>query len=195
MVILVIGGADSGKSAFAEALTAALSGHGSAGSENPDRIYLATMEGTGSEARSRIARHRALRRDRGFQTVERSRDLRAVPVPDGAAVLVEDLPNLMANERFHPEGGGYAAALEGLACLWQTARHTVMVTGDLFSGGEYTGTACASGRTDGDGTWDYLRDLAMLNRAAAARSDVVVELLCGLPVLWKGTLDEIGNDA
>ena len=84
MLILVTGGAASGKSAHAERLLCA----SAAGA----RLYLATMQPFGAAAETRIARHRALRRDKGFETVERPLGLAGLELPrryDG--ILLEDL--------------------------------------------------------------------------------------------------------
>ena len=62
------GGAASGKSRYAEDLLCALSGEG-------PRIYLATMEAMDEESRARVRRHRALRQNKGFSTLECPRDL------------------------------------------------------------------------------------------------------------------------
>ena len=61
MMILVTGGASSGKSAYAEQLACSLPG---------SRYYLAAMKPFGEEGARRIARHRALRAGKGFVTVE-----------------------------------------------------------------------------------------------------------------------------
>ena len=60
MLIYVSGGSGSGKSAFAEDLVVQ--------SGVRKRVYLATMEPFGEDAAQRIARHRALRRGKGFVT-------------------------------------------------------------------------------------------------------------------------------
>ena len=66
MFTLVIGGAASGKSEYAESRVVRL----------PERrIYLATMRPWDQECRARIARHRRLRQDKGFETLERYTDL------------------------------------------------------------------------------------------------------------------------
>ena len=169
MLTLVVGGAASGKSAFAEAVTTALPG---------PRLYLAAMEPFGEEARARIARHRALRAGKGFQTLERYVDLSGAALPAGANVLLEDLGNLAANELYRPDGGGEAAALAGVLAAAARCAHLTVVTNEVFSGG----TAYA-----GD-TLRYLGALARLNRALAARADTVVEVVCGLPNLLKGEL-------
>lgn len=61
MMVLVTGGASSGKSACAETLACALS---------ESRFYLAAMKPFGEEGARRIARHKALRAGKGFVTIE-----------------------------------------------------------------------------------------------------------------------------
>ena len=110
MLYLVTGGAGSGKSAFAEGLITA--------SPYATRVYLATMQGGDGESERRIARHRAMRAGKGFATLERPRDLAGAPVPEGSAVLLEDLSNLTANEYFSPLGP--AGAGERVLAGWPT---------------------------------------------------------------------------
>ena len=52
-----------------------------------------------------------------------------------------------------------------------------MVSNEVFSGG-----ADYAGDTD-----RYLRALAAVNNAAAARADRVVRVVCGIPVYYKGS--------
>lgn len=167
MLTLVIGGAGSGKSRYAEALVASQPG---------PRVYLATMRPTDGESDRRVLRHRAQREGMGFLTVERYTDLTGAPVPPGSSVLLEDLGNLLANEMFDGEGGGAAAVRTGLEVLIGRCADLCVVSNEVFSGGsDYAGE-----------TLDYLRELAALNRELAAKADRVVELVCGLPNVLKG---------
>ena len=102
MLILVTGGAASGKSAHAERLLCEC--------VPSSRLYLATMQPFGAAAQARIARHRALREGKGFETVECPLGLQNLSLSqryDG--ILLEDLGNLLANEIFAPDGAGDAA--------------------------------------------------------------------------------------
>lgn len=166
MIALVIGGSGSGKSAIAERLICALPAE--------KRIYLATMQAADEESRRRVLRHRAQRAGLGFVTVEAHRDVGKTPGTAGAAVLLEDLPNLVAGEMF---GGGDAGHIEAdLRRLAASSRHLVMVTGNLFADGlRYPAVTEA-----------YLRRLAEVNRAAAALADYAAEAVCGVPAPLKG---------
>lgn len=111
MITLVTGGSGSGKSAFAEKLVLSLTGE--------SYIYLATMQNDGDEETNRrIARHRGMRADKGFVTVEQSMDLSKADIPEGACVLLECLPNLVANEMF--DGGSIDRIIPD-RMRWQTA--------------------------------------------------------------------------
>ena len=199
MFTLVIGGSASGKSEYAERHVLTLEG---------PRVYIATMEPWDEECLARIARHRWARADRGFATVECYRQLERASVPEGANVLLEDLGNLTANELYPAEdgeslreaapmtasgsgertgsgdcatgnGGGKMPAseriLRGVDCLLERCRHLTIVTNEAFSGGAEVG----------EGTLDWLRELAVLNRELARRADLVIEVVCGLPNVLK----------
>lgn len=169
MLTLVIGGAGSGKSAFAEAHVCRLPGK---------KIYLATMLPHGAEAEARINKHRLQRAGRGFETLERGLALEHAALPPGGNILLEDLSNWLANELFEPSGGGLEAVRRGLRHLMDHSGNLTVVTNEVFSGGaEY-----------GEESLRYLRALADLNRELAARADLAVEIVCGLPNVLKGEL-------
>lgn len=168
MLRLVTGGSGSGKSAFAESLTAA--------SEIRERYYIATMIPWDEECRARIRRHRAMRAGKGFATLECPTGLDRLKVPAGSAVLLEDLSNLSANEYFSDDReGAFERVLAGVEQAAARAELLVVVTNELYSDGV---------RYDPE-TAAYLELLARLNRAIAARADGVYEVVCGIPVAWK----------
>ena len=171
MTALVIGGAASGKSAFAEALTVNC---GSA-----PRYYVATLMPFGGEDTHRINRHRTLRAGKGFSTLERYTDLAGLAVPARGAALLECLGNLTANELFAPQGAGEGALdaiVEGVLSLAEGCGDLVVVTNDVF----------ADGSLYAEGTRRYLEVLAAANAALARRFDRVYEVVCGIPLLLKG---------
>lgn len=165
MIVLVTGGSGCGKSAFAEGLLARLS--------DKNRVYVATLEVYDDESRRRVARHRAMRADKGFVTVECPRDLNAKDIPEGASVLLEDLPNLVAGEMF---GGDIARLTPALDRLMARCRHLVVVSADVFS----------DGVTYDEATENYRRCLAEQARRVAERADVVVEVVYSIPIWLKG---------
>ena len=89
MMHLVTGGSGSGKSAYAEQQVL------EAG--DAPRYYIATMMPYGEEGRRRVEKHRRMRREKHFETIECYMDLKQVQVPPGSTVLLECLSNLTAN--------------------------------------------------------------------------------------------------
>lgn len=175
MMVLATGGASSGKSAWAESVALALPG---------SHVYVATMQPFGEEAAVRIARHRALRAGKGFMTIERERDFASLGLPveaRGGTVLLEDLGNLVANELF-VDGREVPAAEaaqridEGLAALEAQCANMIVVTNEIGS----------DGASFADGTATYQRVLGEAACALAARYDVVVECIFGIPQVLKG---------
>lgn len=168
MMIILSGGAASGKSAHAERI---LCRHA-----RRARLYLATMEPYGADAAARIERHRMLRSGKGFETAERFRDLGGLYFPqryDG--ILLEDLGNLLANELFAPDGTAeraFDSILAGVSHLQTCCETLVIVTNEVFSDGlPYAGE-----------TLRYIRTLARLNAALTARADAAAEAVCGILV-------------
>lgn len=138
------------------------------------------MEPWGREGAERIARHRRARAGKGFMTLEQPRNLETCSIPPHATVLLEDLGNLAANEVFAGQTMDPAAALanleRGLSALEARAKHLVVVGNDLFRDGEdYPPETMA-----------YLDILARVQADLAKRCDLVAELVCGIPVIWKG---------
>ena len=173
MFTLVIGGSASGKSEFAENLILA--------SPHMPRLYIATMEPFDEECRTRIARHRRMRAEKQFETIECYTSLSSLRLAGGGCVLLECLGNLAANELYSPAGAGTAegaldAILSGVDALLDQCEELVVVSNETFTGGNRY-----AGETD-----DYLHLLADANRALAQQADQVCEVLCGLPQFYKG---------
>lgn len=172
MMTLVIGGAASGKSEFAEALAAKTS-------FDAPRIYVATMEPFDKECLERIKRHRAMRAGKSFETLECYTGLEEVDVPAGSTVLLECVSNLCANELYSPDGRKEQTAeviLKGVEHLRHRCGDLIVVSNEVFSGGT---------RYEGD-TLHYLWVLAEINRGLAAMADNVCEVVSGVPVYHKG---------
>lgn len=170
MFTLVTGGSGSGKSEYAESL---------ADSWNDPKIYVATMMPFDEETGKKIQRHRDMRRDKGFVTVECFTGLSALHLPEGCHVLLDCMSNLTANEMYTEEGAGLGtrdSILSGIENLLAFAEDVCIVTNEIFSDGiEY-----------GAETIRYQRCLGALNCRMAELADRVVEVVCGIPLRQKG---------
>lgn len=176
MFMLVIGGAASGKSAFAEACCAAC---------GAPALYVATMEPFGEEAAARIERHRAQRAGAGFVTLECPRDLARADLGTYAVALIDDIGNLAANELFAPTRPDTRADRGDAVCdrvaagverVRAACGRVVAVTCDVSSDGvDYD-----------EETRAWQRSLACINARLADVADCVVEVVCGIPVWVKG---------
>ena len=95
---VIIGKQNSGKSLRAEELAV---------SYGKPLFYLATMKVMDQEGRKRVEKHRKQREGKGFITIEREYDLRAVGtvlLAQHATVLLECVANLVGNELFDNPG-------------------------------------------------------------------------------------------
>ena len=171
MFTLVVGGAASGKSEYAESLVL----------QDLPRYYIATMQPFDGECRARIAKHRRMRAEKQFVTIERYTGLSGLVLPERGDVLLECLGNLSANELYSPAGAGsrpeaFAAIVDGVDALLGQCDELVVVGNEVFAGGNQYA----------EGTEDYLRLMADVNRALAKRADRVCEVVCALPRYYKG---------
>ena len=90
MLTLVLGGSASGKSEYAESLVLQTTG---------PRFYLATMQVWDAECAARVEKHRRMRAEKRFETVECPLHLDAVRLPARGTALLED----PERERMPPE--------------------------------------------------------------------------------------------
>lgn len=162
MIRLIIGGSGSGKSEFAENL---LKGFNA-------KIYLATMQHNETNE-ARIDRHVRRRADKGFTTIESTGDFSQIEIPPDASVLLEDLPDLLANEMFRSDGtvndNAYEAVVEDLTFLMKQTDNLVIVSDDIFlSGIEYS-----------ELTERYMQILGQLHQWIAQRG-TVTEVIAGI---------------
>ncbi len=183
MLILVTGGAASGKSAWAEETFRLLCRQREETGERFEKTYVATMQPFGAEAEARIRKHRNRRKADGFRTAEQYLDLREITLPQDGSVLLDCMGNLVANERFRedlPEPGTHLVSrvMQGVETVCRQSADVVLVTNEVFSGGtDYAGE-----------TLDYMRLLGEVNCRIADRADIVCEVVCGIPHIVKGTL-------
>jgi adenosyl cobinamide kinase/adenosyl cobinamide phosphate guanylyltransferase len=170
-VTLVLGGARSGKSRYAESVITALPPPW-----QPPWTYIATAEAGDAEMAERIAAHRA-RRGPNWKTVEAPRDLgAALKGCRGQPVLVDCLTLWLSNLML-AEADIEAETVRLEQALAATAS-VVLVANEVGSGivPQYP-----LGRR--------FRDLqGVLNQRIAARADRVVLVVAGIPLAVKGTL-------
>ncbi|MEI7611105.1 MAG: bifunctional adenosylcobinamide kinase/adenosylcobinamide-phosphate guanylyltransferase [Rhodospirillaceae bacterium] len=168
MITLVLGGARSGKSRYAEDLVLA---------RPAPRYYLATAEAGDDEMVERIAEHRRRRRD-AWITLEAPLDLPgalARTAADPQATLLVDcltlwLANLMGAER------DIEAATAALIAACDAARGHVFFVSNEVGLGIVPDNALARSFRDHAGR---------LNQAVATRADRVVFVAAGLPLVLK----------
>ncbi|MGI8725621.1 MAG: bifunctional adenosylcobinamide kinase/adenosylcobinamide-phosphate guanylyltransferase [Methyloceanibacter sp.] len=165
---LVLGGARSGKSRYAESLIAAL--------PRP-WVYIATAEARDDEMAARIAAHRA-RREAGWQTVEAPHELpeALAAVPEGAAVLVDCLTLWLSNVMLGSfDVGNMTHRLE--AALAARSGRTVLVSNEV-----------GLGIVPDNPLGRSFRDCqGVLNQRMAPIADHVVLMIAGLPMTVKET--------
>ena len=162
---LVLGGARSGKSRFAESLARQ---HGG------PRTYIATAEAFDDEMRQRIAKHREQRAGDGWQTIEATLDPAAVLPREGLALLdcvTVWLGNLMHHGRdLRTEGAKLCATLE-------TCPAEVILVSNEVGLSIVPENAMARRFRDEQG---------LANQALAAIADNVYFIAAGLPLKLKG---------
>lgn len=174
---LVLGGASSGKSAFAERMVRQC---------GLAKVYIATAEAHDGEMNEKIALHRARRAGQGWRTVEAPHETaQALAQIEGGEVALVDcvsfwLTNLLIDE------GDWDEELEiMLDTLVQMRAPVVLVSNDV-SGGivPINELARAFQRAQGE-----------VNQRLAAQADLVVNVIAGLPQVLKGQpqLDEVDD--
>ena len=172
MMILITGGSGSGKSAYAEQKILEF------GALN--RIYIATMYPFDEESHRRIKRHRNMRAEKQFSTIECYTGLKTLTIPEHSCVLLECMSNLTANEMFQENGAKEKVVeeiLEGVKNLDKQAEQVVIVTNEIFSDGiEYD-----------EETKQYQKYLGEINARLAAWAKEVTEVVYGIPVQQKNT--------
>jgi len=167
-ITLVLGGARSGKSRYAESLIAALP---------PPWTYLATAEAGDTEMAARIATHRA-RRGPQWQTIEAPRDLAAALKSRQTMPVLVDCLTLWLSNLMLADADIDAEIARLEAALADTGAPVVLVANEV-----------GSGIVPDNPLGRRFRDLqGVLNQRMAARADRVVLVVAGLPLAIKGTL-------
>ena len=175
MITVITGGSGSGKSAYAEKMVTDFG--------DLERIYIATMFPFDEESHQRIARHRQMRAEKKFSTIECYTGLKNLKIPPKSCVLLECMSNLTANEMFQKDGAGEHTVeeiLEVVRSLQTQAKQLVIVTNEIFSDGISYDTE----------TQRYESYLGEINQKIVGMADCAVEVVYGIPLFFKGNAEK-----
>jgi adenosylcobinamide kinase/adenosylcobinamide-phosphate guanylyltransferase len=163
---LVLGGARSGKSRYAESLITA---------QPPPWIYVATAEAGDAEMAERVALHRARRGD-GWQTIEAPHDLAGVLAQTGGhAPALVDCLTLWLSNRMLAEADVEAEAADLEAAIASRRGPAVLVSNEV-----------GFGIVPDNALARRFRDLqGRLNQRMAACAGRVILMVAGLPLVVK----------
>ncbi len=168
---VVLGGARSGKSDFAERL-ALSSGHAP--------VYVATAEAWDDEMQDRIAQHRASRAET-WRTIEAPRDLAGALAGTGASdVVLVDCATLWLTNHLLAEADVEAQTVALLDAVAACASPVVIVSNEV-GWSIVPENALARAFRDAQGR---------LNQRLAAQAGLVVAVMAGLPLVLKGQLPD-----
>jgi adenosylcobinamide kinase / adenosylcobinamide-phosphate guanylyltransferase len=169
---MVTGGSASGKSEFAENMAVSLN--------KSNLIYIATMQPYDEECLERIKKHREMRKDKGFETIECYENLKAVSLEGKPTVLLECMSNLLANIMFSEnrqleKSDISNEIMAGIHQLVDKSDNVIVVTNEVFSD---------NGSVYGE-TMDYIKCLGIVNTQIAKAASEVYEVVCKIPITIK----------
>jgi adenosylcobinamide kinase/adenosylcobinamide-phosphate guanylyltransferase len=166
-VILVLGGARSGKSAYAEGL---------AGRHKGPKLYIATAQAFDNEMRGRIEHHRDKRAGDGWQTIEAPFEpARAIRDAGSKSFILLDCITVWIGNLLHkqiPAG----PKVEELCAELAAATGTIVIVSNETGLGIVPDNAMARAFRD---------EAGRANQAIAALADEVVFIAAGLPLKLK----------
>ncbi|MDE6004776.1 MAG: bifunctional adenosylcobinamide kinase/adenosylcobinamide-phosphate guanylyltransferase [Oscillospiraceae bacterium] len=172
MLILIIGGAGSGKSLFAEKLVTKLA--------KKNLYYFATMQICDEECQQRVLKHQQQRAEKNFITIETPflEIKNLTNFPESSTGLLECLSNLLANMEFNMKYPNIndlpEFIIKKILNLYQNLENLVIVTNDIFSD------------EIPDCMKYYLRNLGKINCNLANYAEIVLEINSGSVIVWKG---------
>ncbi len=171
MLILIIGGSGSGKSEIAEKICTNL--------KSSKLYYIATMKIWDKECEKRVQKHKIQRKNKGFITVEAPENIENSinSIEKVSTALLECIGNLIANEQFSENSENPVKKIcNGLEILQNHIENLIIVSNEVFSD---------SLNYDSE-TIQYIKNIAEINKNIARKADIVVEICCGLPIIYKG---------
>lgn len=183
-LILITGGSGSGKSVYGEQTACDLG-------EDGRKYYIATMQPFDQECRKRIERHRLLRSEKGFETIEQYRNIgdaakviksrKNDTAGSSITVLLECMSNLLANEMYTSNGEKTHWSkvcdniIDEIGKLQAECNHLIIISNEVFSDG------CDYDRE----TLSYIMMLGEINTRIAWQAEQVYEVVCGIPIRKK----------
>ena len=168
---LILGGAASGKSSFAERLVR---------HANRPRTYIATAQAFDDDMRDKITQHQ---RDRGpdWQTIEAPIDVpEAISAAPPNGIILLDCLTLWLTNLMLAENGSNDPAEALISAASECKNPIVTVSNEV---GHSVIPETSLGR-------QFQRAQGRLNAQVAAEADLVVMVTAGLPQVLKGTLPE-----
>lgn len=169
---MVIGGAASGKSAFAEAFVIA---------QGKPRVYLATAQAFDDEMASKISEHKAARAADGWTTLEEPLEVaeRLLHMPPGETVLLDCATMWLSNQMNSSDD--IRPKIDALcAAMLDSPAHITVVTNEV-----------GQGIVPDNALARRFRNLqGNLNYSLAKNCDLVVQVVAGLPNVLKGSLPQ-----
>ncbi|KIC22264.1 MULTISPECIES: bifunctional adenosylcobinamide kinase/adenosylcobinamide-phosphate guanylyltransferase [unclassified Leisingera] len=168
-VTFILGGAASGKSAFAEQLCA---------NTGKDKVYWATAQIFDTEMREKVSRHLE-QRGSGWATIEEPETAAQVLDPlNSRQVCLMDCATMWLTNHLLAEHDLNAATEELLAAISRCQADLVIVSNE-------TGLGIVP---ENNLARRFREAQGRLNIALAARADTVVQVTAGLPLVLKGAL-------
>lgn len=166
---LILGGAASGKSSYAEALIRAVPGR---------RVYIATAQAFDSEMAAKIAAHRSARADADWITVEAPLQLAdAVRALDAGDIALVDCATLWLSNMLL-DGRDCDEAMDALLSALADCRCPVVIVSNEVGHGIVPENALARRFRAAQGK---------LNQRLAAEAGFVAMVIAGLPMVLKGS--------
>ena len=177
MKIFISGGCKNGKSYYAQHLA-----KHQQNSSGETLYYIATMNAMDGEDEERIKRHQGERAGWGFVTVEQGRDIEKILdlCDHSGSFLLDSLTALLANEMFpgveEVDKNASGKIWSGLVKILDKVSDMVIVSDYIYSDAIMYDPL----------TEEYKKSLAALDRLAARRCDVVIEVCYSQILIHKG---------
>ena len=166
---LILGGAASGKSRFAESLVE---------QSGRPKVYLATAQAFDDEMRTKLEQHKS-QRGAGWRTIEEPMDVgRTLAALGGDTAVLLDCVTMWLSNQMLAEADLEEAEASLMAGLALCAAPVVMVSNEVGLS-VVPDNALARRFRDAQGR---------LNQKLAARANLVVQVVAGLPQVLKGSL-------